>query len=63
MPEVSRPHLKASCFNWASLSVARRVTAIHCRFEGEVEADKVLAGKAEIWGRKEVRLEMRFARL
>lgn len=29
VPEVEMPHLKASCFNWASLRVEGRVSAIH----------------------------------
>jgi len=39
VPEVKRPHLKASCFNWASLSVGGRVSAIHCRSEGTMKVD------------------------
>lgn len=31
VPEVEMPHLKASSFNWASLRVVGRVSAIHDR--------------------------------
>jgi hypothetical protein len=33
VPEVEMPHWKANSFNWESLRVVGRVSAIHCRFE------------------------------
>jgi hypothetical protein len=33
VPEVEMPHLKANSFNWESLRVVGRVSAIHCRSE------------------------------